>query len=220
LSILGAFYKTIASILTSKGDILGFSTTAGRLSVGANDTVLTADSGEALGIKWATAGGGEIVQLATHEATSTESTTTLTFSATSEVYSEIMIVIDGVITGALDLLMTYNDKTVNYYTNLLTQASTTITGYVLSNTSAWELINSEALGTGFTFGGVVRIGMNENGDLYTGTSHMAGGTVTNVIGEFGHPTGSADMTSLTFTTSTSTWKAGTRFTVYGVKITP
>jgi len=61
LSILGAFYKTIASILSSKGDILGFSTTEGRLAVGANDTVLTADSGEALGIKWASSSGGLVI---------------------------------------------------------------------------------------------------------------------------------------------------------------
>jgi len=45
------------SPLTTKGDIYGFSTVDARIPVGANDTVLTADSTQALGVKWAAAGG-------------------------------------------------------------------------------------------------------------------------------------------------------------------
>ena len=44
--------------LTTKGDLFTFSTVDARLGVGANGTVLTADSAEATGLKWATAGGG------------------------------------------------------------------------------------------------------------------------------------------------------------------
>lgn len=54
-NFLSAFYKTIATILTTKGDIMSFSTTEGRLAVGTNGQVLTADSGETLGVKWDTA---------------------------------------------------------------------------------------------------------------------------------------------------------------------
>lgn len=39
--------------LTTKGDIWGYSTTAARVAVGANGTVLTADSTQATGVKWA-----------------------------------------------------------------------------------------------------------------------------------------------------------------------
>ena len=49
LSILNG----LNTILTTKGDLLTFSTTSIRLGVGANDTVLTADSAQASGIKWA-----------------------------------------------------------------------------------------------------------------------------------------------------------------------
>jgi len=46
-----------ASPLTTKGDLFGYSTLDARLPVGTNDQVLTADSGETLGVKWADAGG-------------------------------------------------------------------------------------------------------------------------------------------------------------------
>ena len=39
-------------ILSAKGDILGFSTLPVRLGVGANETILEADSSEATGVKW------------------------------------------------------------------------------------------------------------------------------------------------------------------------
>ena len=40
--------------LTTKGDLFTFTTVDARIGVGANDTVLTADSAEATGLKWAT----------------------------------------------------------------------------------------------------------------------------------------------------------------------
>jgi len=53
-----------ASPLTTKGDLYTFSTSDARLGVGANNTVLTADSAEATGLKWAAAaGGGKVLQV-------------------------------------------------------------------------------------------------------------------------------------------------------------
>jgi hypothetical protein len=50
--------------LTTKGDVFTFTTVDARLGVGANGTVLTADSAEATGLKWATpAGGGKVLQV-------------------------------------------------------------------------------------------------------------------------------------------------------------
>jgi hypothetical protein len=47
-----------SSPLTTKGDVYTFSTVDARLGVGANNTVLTADSAQATGLKWAAAASG------------------------------------------------------------------------------------------------------------------------------------------------------------------
>ena len=58
----GSNWNTISggssSPLTTKGDLWGYSTLDARLPVGTNDYVLTADSAQALGLKWAAASGG------------------------------------------------------------------------------------------------------------------------------------------------------------------
>lgn len=50
---------------TTKGDLSGFDTAFARVPVGANTAVLTADSLQALGLKWAipSAGGAEIWEM-------------------------------------------------------------------------------------------------------------------------------------------------------------
>jgi hypothetical protein len=46
--------------LTTKGDVFTFSTVDARLGVGANNTVLTADSAETTGLKWAAPASGSL----------------------------------------------------------------------------------------------------------------------------------------------------------------
>jgi len=65
------------SPLTTKGDVWGYSTTDARIPVGANGTVLTADSAETLGVKWAApASGGSLTLINTGGTTLTGATTT------------------------------------------------------------------------------------------------------------------------------------------------
>jgi hypothetical protein len=53
-----------AAALTTKGDILGFSTVVARVPVGTNGDVLTADSAQTLGIKWAAPTTGTVTSVA------------------------------------------------------------------------------------------------------------------------------------------------------------
>ena len=81
---------------TTKGDLHGYSTVDARVPIGTNDQVLTADSAQTLGLKWAAvAGGGPTVAYKSADESVTSSTTAqndnhLTFSiGASEVWCVI-----------------------------------------------------------------------------------------------------------------------------------
>jgi hypothetical protein len=83
LSYDGSSYVAVggsSSPLTTKGDLYTFSTSDTRLAVGANDTVLTADSSEATGLKWAAAAGASFIGCAL-TASADQSTTGFTDTA-------------------------------------------------------------------------------------------------------------------------------------------
>jgi hypothetical protein len=92
------------AIVDAKGDIIAATAadTPARLAVGANNTVLTADSSTATGLKWAAAaGGGKVLQVvqavsntSTEVATSTFTDTTLTASITpTSATSKILVMV-------------------------------------------------------------------------------------------------------------------------------
>jgi hypothetical protein len=90
---------TQKATLTTKGDIYaatGTSTPA-RLAVGANDTVLTADSTTATGLKWAAAGGGGMTVLASGNLSGIN---TLTLNSISQSYNSLQLVLRNVSTAA------------------------------------------------------------------------------------------------------------------------
>jgi len=66
--------------LTTKGDVFTFSTVDARLGVGANGTVLTADSAETTGLKWAAPSAGAVVQVKSVTKTSVFTTTSTSFT--------------------------------------------------------------------------------------------------------------------------------------------
>jgi hypothetical protein len=84
-----------ASPLTTKGDVYTFSTSDARLPVGTNGQVLTADSTEATGLKFATpAGGGGMTVLASG---SLPAAASLTISSISQSYNELVLDISGAV---------------------------------------------------------------------------------------------------------------------------
>jgi hypothetical protein len=72
--------------VTTKGDLFGFDTAAARVPIGTNGQVLTADSTQSLGLKWAAAGAtasGCYVYMSSSQSIPTGSTTTLLWNSES-----------------------------------------------------------------------------------------------------------------------------------------
>ena len=95
--------SSLSSPLTTKGDVWGYSTTNARVPVGTNGQVLTADSTQTLGIKWATAAsGGKVLQVVNSSTSTSVSNSTntwvdtgLTASITpSATTSKILVLVD------------------------------------------------------------------------------------------------------------------------------
>ena len=73
------------TIVDAKGDIIAATAadTVSRLAVGANNTVLMADSSTATGLKWDTPPGGKVLQVVQATTTSTATITSQTFTDTN-----------------------------------------------------------------------------------------------------------------------------------------
>jgi len=70
--------------LTTKGDLFGFDTADARIPIGTNGYVLTADSTQSLGLKWAApAGGGKVLQVVAATYSTTQTTTSGTYADSS-----------------------------------------------------------------------------------------------------------------------------------------
>jgi hypothetical protein len=71
------------SPLTTKGDLYGFGSSDARIPIGTNGHILTADSAETLGLKWAApAGGGKVLQVVSATYSTEQSSASATFTTT------------------------------------------------------------------------------------------------------------------------------------------
>jgi hypothetical protein len=212
------FFNTDAgggSPLTTKGDLYTFSTVDARLGIGANNTVLTADSAEATGMKWAAASGGGLTLLQTL----TLSGATTTSSTLSGSYKNLLIVVKGVYlagNGTVYLRMN-TDTGSNYsYAQARYQGSSVSlnTGFL---TTLIELIdlgnNSTATQNGY---GVINIYRYTDTDIINCDFNFNGYIAGNQRNSSGtaYYDNSAAITSVSFTTG-STFSAGTAY-IYGV----
>lgn len=120
----------IDGLLTAKGDIYAATaaSTPARLGVGSNNTVLTADSSTATGLKWAAAaGGGKVLQVvqATYSTPTTIASTTLTdtgLSASitpSATSSKILVM-------AINKIYTYRNQGVTGTKGVIVRNSTVV----------------------------------------------------------------------------------------------
>lgn len=82
------------TLVDAKGDIIAATAadTVARLAVGANDTVLTADSTTATGLKWATPAGG----ITLISETTASALSSLSFSSIPSTYKSLLLVWQGI----------------------------------------------------------------------------------------------------------------------------
>ena len=122
----------MADVVTTKGDIVAATAadTLTRLGVGANNTVLTADSAEATGLKWATpaAGGGAYTLINAGGTTLTGASVTISLSGT---YTDLYIVVRDFQPTTQDrsLFMRFNSDSNTRYKNVLVDYNYTATTF-------------------------------------------------------------------------------------------
>jgi hypothetical protein len=135
--------------VTTKGDVFTFSTIPTRLGVGANGTVLTADSAEATGLKWATpASGGGMTLLSTTNLTGASTTV----SSINQTYNYLYIVIEDLSPAGNDwFIVRPNSATSNLRNISYSNASAT----QVSASSAWQMSQQRQVSAAETEGTVI-----------------------------------------------------------------
>jgi hypothetical protein len=151
------------SIVDAKGDLIAATAadTVSRLGVGANGTVLTADSAEATGLKWATpsGGGSGMTWLST---TTFSNVASQSFNGVfSSTYNSYLVVIDTIYAGTdtddLQMQFTYagpTTQTTGYYGTSIaaTYANSTVTNNNTNNQTTLLLSTDTGNSSGQTSG--------------------------------------------------------------------
>lgn len=205
----------------AKGDLVVGSATndSSVLAVGANDTVLTADSTTATGLKWAApAGGGGFTSLASGSLSSTSTVVSITTTG----YKQLVIYVKDVTASAdwFPLIRLNGDSGTNY-TNVFTyMTSTTALASDASNTDGFFVDQLEAtVSDNFQ---VYTIYDPANADTYKTANFLVGGkhkgnTFNTLESGYGMWRNTAAITSITFTPLGGvTYSTGT-YEIYGVK---
>jgi hypothetical protein len=160
-----------ATIFDAKGDIIAATAddTASRLAVGADGTVLTADSTEATGLKWATPAGGAS-GMTFIARTSFSNVASQAFDAVfTSTYRNYLVVIETLFaaTSADDLYLQFRyagptTETTSYYGSAISAAyNSASVSNVQSNNATQFTINADTGGSGNTGAGffyVTRVG--------------------------------------------------------------
>jgi hypothetical protein len=205
------------SIVTTKGDILAAtgSGTIVRQGIGTNGQVLTADSAEADGLKWATPSSGSRTLLST--TTLSGASTTVSISDTS--YISLFIVISGL-----------TNATTTGRWRIAPNGSTTITSSmnIADASTTWDSRNGDYLFL------CIQDSLNTGGintytltiDNYASTSLLKPHQIYGVykdsnstiskFASFGGINTASAISSLVFTAAGGNWNGGT-VQVYGVK---
>ena len=205
-----------ASPLTTKGDLYGYSTTGARVPVGTNGQVLTADSTEALGVKWATAAGGGGM---TSIASGSLSTGTLSLTSISGSYKNLQLVLRDVqLSASTSVSVTFNNNTGTVYDRLrIVGENTTVTTSMVQGATNFSLTLTNPSTTSaksFTIDCIdyTKTSSYKQVQSQAGYQYASGDAVCTQWVNFRD---TAAITRIDVTLGTGTFSAGT-YTLYGV----
>jgi hypothetical protein len=221
--------NSMATAIDAKGDLIGGTgaDAFARLAVGANGTILTADSAEATGMKWAAASGGSSALTQIADTTLGTAAADITFSSIPSTYNHLMVVINGFGTsgaanGAKLFLQMNADAGSNYsYTRNVKYggAGATVTiegansntsidmGYVWCGTAASALAGAEIKILDYK-GTTLEKSVTFTGGSYADAPAAGSG--------WGRWKSTSAITSLKLTTDATNFGIGTRATLYGL----
>jgi hypothetical protein len=207
------------TIVDAKGDIIAATAadTVSRLAVGANNTVLTADSAEATGMKWAAPAAGGMTLLST----TTLSGASTTISSIDQTYVDLQVVIYGT-----------TNASANYYPYFKPNNSGNVADFGQLNNSNGSPVNQANVNGDFAMNYGLRSQTDAN-NFFTITINNYASTVIkkNFISSGAQINSSSQqetiltqglfdtasaITSITISASSGTYNAGTVL-IYGVK---
>ena len=208
--------------LTTKGDLFGFDTADARIPVGTNGHILTADSTQALGLKWAApAGGGANWSLLNAGGTALTGATTITVTGISNAESVMVLVQDASSANAdseIRVRMNTNTGSVYYQAGVNLVANTTYSSAFLDNYGftltgillGYMSSNAASLVCGsVTFTGCNSAGVKQF--ISSGTGKASGGNSHNGFIGQGYANISATTASISINSSTGNFDGGTVF---------
>jgi hypothetical protein len=201
----------------AKGDLIAGTAdnTVDRLAVGANDTVLTADSSTATGLKWAAAGGAADYTLLNAGGTALTGAGTITVNITA--YSSLLIYIFTASSASASSVFTmrFNGDSTTKYNDVFWSLSdaTPSVGQTVDGTAIGLGTLGNSAGQDFTF--VMKVdGAKTTGiKPYWGLGHNGGSAEVsrNVSGYYA---GTSAITSVSIISGTGNFDNGTIY-IYG-----
>jgi hypothetical protein len=204
------------AIVDAKGDLIGATAadTPARLAVGTNGQVLTADSAEATGLKWASPAGSGLTLIKTQTIGSGVSSVNVT-SAFSSTYDNYKIFVSGGVgSGNINLNLTLGATATGYYRfeTYMTFAANTITGAAGSNVTSWSA--SAVASANSLCGDITLIGPNLAKTTHMSSQSTISATTSNINYVQGFLNNTTQYTDFTLTCASGTLTGGT-IKVYG-----
>ena len=205
------------TIVDAKGDIIAATAadTVARLAVGANGTVLTAASGQATGLQWATPSSGGMTLLST----TTPSGSTTTVSSINQTHINLFIVFENIYGSSADAVFNVNlngDTTLHSY-RIIQQSAGSVSADAGDNTTGVIGNMTESSDVSRMFNGsmlISRYAESSVKNIFSQNNSKISGTNRSFMNNMQYRGGA--VTSINFVLGAGTFTAGTIY-IYGVK---